>query len=281
MSTQGKREKSKTKSLLQPIQFKKLQTGERRNAKTPDKTSKTAKFFRISPSLNIKTPVALRSRQLFDKSPTNVQGAQTFDRPQLKHSSLLESSSSQCTLDLQGLEEYGSTPSVPGIENLASPESQALLRKILSTPSIPKPRAHYRVPKKASYSDMRNTLIQKFARLQKDSSISPPPIKRETLNTDLDEEYPLSNSNDGKPSDGSPKYNKLSHNKYLKKKSTPVKAYAANTKEGTMKVLNEDRVSIVVNIMKPPHCSERDEWPSCSFFGVYTGHGGIECAGFL
>jgi len=179
------------------------------------------------------------------------------------------------------LEEDGSTPSVPGIENLASLETQALLRKILSTPFIPKPKVQYRIPKKNSYNDMRNTLLQKFVRLQKDTSVSPPPLRRETLNTDLDEECPLSDSNYGKPSDGSPKYNKLSLNKYLKKKSTAVKAYAANTKEGTMKVLNEDRVSIVVNIMKPPHCSERDEWPSCSFFGIYAGHGGVECAEFL
>ena len=281
MSTQGKREKSKTKSL-QPIQYKKVQRGERNMVKTPDKTSKTAQFFKVSSSLNIKSPVALRSRQFLDKSSNHVlQEAVTFDRrPQRKHPSLIESSSSQCTLDLQGLEEYGSTPSIPGVENLASLETQALLRKMLSTPFIPKPKVHYRVPKKNSYNDMRNTLLQKFVRLQKDSSPVPPPLRRETLNTDLDEEYPLSDSNEGKTSDGSPKYNKLSLHKYLKK-STAVKAYAANTKEGTIKVLNEDRVSIVVNIMRPPHVSERDEWPSCSFFGIYAGHGGFECAEFL
>ena len=43
---------------------------------------------------------------------------------------------------------------------------------------------------------------------------------------------------------------------------------------------NEDRVSIILNILKPPSRSN-ETWPKCSFFGVYDGHGGSACADFL
>jgi protein phosphatase PTC2/3 len=43
---------------------------------------------------------------------------------------------------------------------------------------------------------------------------------------------------------------------------------------------NEDRVSIILNIVKPEHRAH-EEWPKCSFFGVYDGHGGSACAEFL
>lgn len=59
-----------------------------------------------------------------------------------------------------------------------------------------------------------------------------------------------------------------------------VKAYAANTNQGIVRNYNEDRVSIILNIMKPPSRSG-DDWPRCSFFGVYDGHGGSACADFL
>lgn len=39
-------------------------------------------------------------------------------------------------------------------------------------------------------------------------------------------------------------------------------------------------MSIILNILKPP--SRGDEnWPKCSFFGVYDGHGGAACADYL
>jgi protein phosphatase 2C family protein 2/3 len=39
-------------------------------------------------------------------------------------------------------------------------------------------------------------------------------------------------------------------------------------------------VSIILNILKPPSRSE-ENWPKCSFFGVYDGHGGANCADYL
>ncbi len=43
---------------------------------------------------------------------------------------------------------------------------------------------------------------------------------------------------------------------------------------------NEDRVSIILNILKPVSRAN-ENWPKCSFFGVYDGHGGAGCADFL
>lgn len=59
-----------------------------------------------------------------------------------------------------------------------------------------------------------------------------------------------------------------------------VKAYAANTNKGIIRNYNEDRVSIILNILKP-HSRKGEDWPKCSFFGVFDGHGGAACADFL
>jgi serine/threonine protein phosphatase PrpC len=44
---------------------------------------------------------------------------------------------------------------------------------------------------------------------------------------------------------------------------------------------NEDRVAIILNIMKPKAKVFEGQWPKCSFFGVYDGHGGNVCPDFL
>ena len=64
------------------------------------------------------------------------------------------------------------------------------------------------------------------------------------------------------------------------KKNGVVRAYAANTNKGIIRNYNEDRVSIILNILKP-HSRQGEEWPKCSFFGVFDGHGGAACADFL
>ena len=43
---------------------------------------------------------------------------------------------------------------------------------------------------------------------------------------------------------------------------------------------NEDRVSIILNVLKP-NSRSNEEWPKVSFFAVYDGHGGNKCADFL
>jgi hypothetical protein len=59
-----------------------------------------------------------------------------------------------------------------------------------------------------------------------------------------------------------------------------IRAYAANTHQGIIRTYNEDRVSIILNIIKPVSF-QGDYWPKCSFFGIYDGHGGSGCADFL
>jgi protein phosphatase PTC2/3 len=48
-----------------------------------------------------------------------------------------------------------------------------------------------------------------------------------------------------------------------------------------MRNYNEDRVSIILNMTKPATKQTTKEWPKCSFFAIYDGHGGSLCADFL
>jgi protein phosphatase PTC2/3 len=64
------------------------------------------------------------------------------------------------------------------------------------------------------------------------------------------------------------------------KRNGIVRAYSAITNQGLVRNYNEDRVSIILNITKPAHRKD-ENWPKCSFFGVYDGHGGHTCAEFL
>ena len=71
------------------------------------------------------------------------------------------------------------------------------------------------------------------------------------------------------------------------KRNGVVRGYAANTHQGLIRNYNEDRVSIILNIVEPderkegPQSELRKPWPICSFFGVYDGHGGAKCADYL
>ncbi len=74
------------------------------------------------------------------------------------------------------------------------------------------------------------------------------------------------------------------------KKIGIVKAYAANTHQGIIRFsseitsenrnYNEDRVAIILNIIKPAN-KKTASWPKCALFGIYDGHGGAACADFL
>ena len=73
---------------------------------------------------------------------------------------------------------------------------------------------------------------------------------------------------------------KLQESKTSSTKFSKIKAYAANTHQGLIRNYNEDRVTIILNIIKPDDKICR-YWPECSFFGIYDGHGGKKCSNFL
>lgn len=59
-----------------------------------------------------------------------------------------------------------------------------------------------------------------------------------------------------------------------------IKAYAANTCIGIVRSYNEDRISISSRISKP-RTKQVDAWPVASWYGLFDGHGGSQCADFL
>ena len=61
-----------------------------------------------------------------------------------------------------------------------------------------------------------------------------------------------------------------------------IKAYGVNTSQGIIRDYNEDRVSIVINMVKPPNIQIDDlDWPKISYFGIFDGHAGNTCADYL
>jgi len=82
---------------------------------------------------------------------------------------------------------------------------------------------------------------------------------------------------------------KLPLAKISSRKNGIIKAYAANTHSGMHRYFirllskkfrnyNEDRVSITLNIVKPNSRKLAIDWPQCSMFGIFDGHGGSLCA---
>ena len=59
-----------------------------------------------------------------------------------------------------------------------------------------------------------------------------------------------------------------------------IKSFAVNSYQGLLRNYNEDKVSIILTINKPKN-SNIKQWPQCSLFGIYDGHGGSKCSDFL
>ena len=75
---------------------------------------------------------------------------------------------------------------------------------------------------------------------------------------------------------------RLENTKCSVKSSGVIKCYAANTNQGIIREYNEDRVSIILNMVKPKDkMLLGTSWPKCSFFGLFDGHGGTNCPEFL
>ena len=75
-------------------------------------------------------------------------------------------------------------------------------------------------------------------------------------------------------------FKKLSLCKTSTKSMGLIKAYGVNTNQGIVRNYNEDRVTIIINMIKPINYI-KPYWPKISFFGIYDGHGGNGCAEFL
>jgi hypothetical protein len=82
------------------------------------------------------------------------------------------------------------------------------------------------------------------------------------------------------------RFNQLQHNseipnpepvKHSEKSYGTIKAFGICTNQGLIRTYNEDRVSIILNIVKP----DEPKAPPCSIFSLFDGHGGSKCADFL
>lgn len=66
--------------------------------------------------------------------------------------------------------------------------------------------------------------------------------------------------------------------KFSNKPNGNIKAFAASTNQGPVREYNEDRVAIILTIPKPKNYVD---WKKAAYFGVFDGHGGMDCADFL
>ena len=61
---------------------------------------------------------------------------------------------------------------------------------------------------------------------------------------------------------------------------TQIRVCLGNLSNLNKRNYNEDRVSIILNVIKPIS-RKNEQWPKCSFFAIFDGHGGNKCADFL
>ena len=60
-----------------------------------------------------------------------------------------------------------------------------------------------------------------------------------------------------------------------------INSYAANTNQGIDRNYNDDRVKIMINMNRPQNYISKSPWPLISYFGIFDGHNGDQCAEFL
>lgn len=75
-------------------------------------------------------------------------------------------------------------------------------------------------------------------------------------------------------------YRLYEDSKFSSKSYGNIISYGVNNFQGIIRNYNEDRVSILLNVIKPPS-RKNENWPKVSFFAIFDGHGGTKCADFL
>ena len=60
-----------------------------------------------------------------------------------------------------------------------------------------------------------------------------------------------------------------------------INSYAANTNQGIDRNYNDDRVKIIINMIRPNSYVNKAPWPLMSYFAIFDGHNGDHCAEFL
>ena len=78
----------------------------------------------------------------------------------------------------------------------------------------------------------------------------------------------------------SKKYDYYESPKCSNKAIGPIKSFGYNTYQGLFKDYNEDKINIT-SLIKKPSSSKISHWPKISYFSIFDGHGGEECAQFL
>ena len=149
--------------------------------------------------------------------------------------------------------------------------SMNLTKLIKSIPHIHKPQTSYNFERPKNLNAMNNVEINNN---NNHININNENINNNNINNNINIINNINNNNKNSKIFSFANTEKI---RISQKKFGIIHSYSAITSEGHRNY-NEDRVSIIYNITRPQNINN---WPHCSFFGLYDGHAGNTCADFL